>query len=123
MDGFERYDQEREKFRNSRLYPGTYKSVIRFLYNNHGKAFHSCIIEQDFNLKGTEVREIIREGRRKGHQISSGQKGYWIELDSNSYDEDERHMEQRFMSMIYTIKLNRKNRRKPKIAEQLNLFN
>lgn len=38
----------------------------------------SYILERELGVSGVEIREAVRELRRKGYPICSGTNGYWI---------------------------------------------
>ena len=53
------------------------EEAIVELLNENG-VLKSYKIEHALGLTGAEVREVVRELRRKGYPICSSSKGYWI---------------------------------------------
>lgn len=76
MTGFDKYTKEIERFEKSKLYAQKYSEIIHWMYQQvNREAVYSSQIEQTFQLKGAQVRAIIRHARRKGHPIISTGKG------------------------------------------------
>ena len=105
LTGFDKYNEEQQSFRKSKLYPVTYKAVVHFLYEHvNREPVVSGRLERLFNVAGSEIREIVRFARRKGHPIVSGGRGYSIEPDYEKLLDGIQHLRERAISQLVTIR-------------------
>lgn len=110
LSGFYKYNQEMVDFKKSKHYPETYNALVNYLWKRINlQQVHSAELESSFNLKSSEVREIVRYARRRGHPIESGGKGYHMNPDYDSYVKSLEHLEERARSQFFTVSMAKKN--------------
>jgi hypothetical protein len=73
----------------------------------HGKdnPIYSVQLEQHYNLRGAEVRNIIRDLRRSGEPIANSKDGYYYARDINELKETLEDLRGRATSMLNTASL------------------
>lgn len=96
--------------------------IIHALTSRWGKdnKIYSAELEREFNVSGTEIRDIVRELRREGFPIIGGNGYYCSHEDIDILWQD---LESRAMSMLQTVKESKeKYLSKYKEKKQIKLF-
>jgi len=106
MTSFEKYSDEMDAFRQSRLFAEKYAAVLSYLEENcEGREKVTCgdIICEDRDISPVQLRAIVSHARREGVPIASCGDGYFLARNYAELQCTVDHMTERRDSISFTI--------------------
>jgi hypothetical protein len=106
MTGFEKYTEEMEAFRQSKLYNSKYTHLVSYLMDfccGKENTKLDCEICKVVELKSVQLRALVKYARRRRVPIASCGDGYYYAKDSAELQTTISHLTERRDSLGFTI--------------------
>lgn len=100
---FPEYFKEMRSFEKSKVFNVKYKEFIHVLWGHTEESpIISRRLEKAMILKGSEIRELVKYGRRNGQPIVTNGKGYFMTSNPEKLMKQAEHLLERARSLIFT---------------------
>ena len=106
MTGYEKYTNEMDSFRKSKLFIVKYRAMVEYFERNcKGRENVLCcdILCEDLDIESVQLRALVQHARRERVPISSCGDGYFLALDYGELKCTIDHMSERAGSIGFTI--------------------